>query len=50
LGAKSAGMLSVHFDPNQTHYVEIQSQDVDLVPDFSIKELAELETILQKLK
>jgi putative hydrolase of the HAD superfamily len=50
LGAKSAGMLSVHFDPNQTHYVEIQSQDVDLVPDFSIKELAELKTILQELK
>ena len=43
LGARITGMTSVHFNPNQTLYAEIQS-------DFSIKELRELEIILQKIK
>jgi putative hydrolase of the HAD superfamily len=42
-GAKRAGMTSVHFNPNQATYVEIE-------PDFSIKKLAELKIILQKIK
>ena len=50
LGAKRAGMISVHFNPNQTLYAEIQSQDTDFVPNFSIKELRDLEIILQKIK
>jgi putative hydrolase of the HAD superfamily len=43
LGAKNAGMISVHFNPNQTHYAEIR-------PNFSIKELTELKSILEKIK
>lgn len=43
LGARISGMTSVHFNPNQIFYTEIQ-------PDFSVKELTELETILQKTK
>jgi len=43
LGAKNAGMISVHFNPNQTRYAEIQ-------PNFSIKELAELKIILENIK
>jgi putative hydrolase of the HAD superfamily len=43
LGAKSAGMISVHFNPNQSFYDEIQ-------PNFSIKELNELKIILKKRK
>ena len=63
LGAKNAGMISIHFNPSQTRYSEIQSQDTvrqahrpersrrtDFVPDFFIKELTELEIILQKIK
>lgn len=50
LGAKNAGMISVHFNPNQTHYAEIRSQDTEFVPDFSIKELTELKIILDKIK
>jgi len=43
LGARITGMISVHFNPNQTSYTEIQ-------PDFSIKELTELEITLEKIK
>lgn len=43
LGAKNAGMVSVHFNPNHTPYAEIN-------PDFSIKKLTELKTILEKMK
>jgi putative hydrolase of the HAD superfamily len=43
LGARISGMTSVHFNPNQIFYTEIQ-------PNFSVKELTELETILQKTK
>jgi putative hydrolase of the HAD superfamily len=50
LGAKNAGMISVHFNPNQAHYAEIQSQDTEAVPNFSIKELTELKIILEKIK
>jgi putative hydrolase of the HAD superfamily len=50
LGAKRAGMISVHFSPKQSVPTEIQSQDADWVPDFSIKELNELEIVLQKIK
>jgi putative hydrolase of the HAD superfamily len=41
LGAKNAGMVSVHFNPDHTPYAEIN-------PDFSIKKLTELKTILEK--
>ncbi len=50
LGARRAGMVSVHFKPNQSSFAESQSQDTDLVPDFSIDELTELEIILRKTK
>jgi putative hydrolase of the HAD superfamily len=50
LGAKNAGMISIHFNPNQTHYAEIRSQDTEFVPNFSIKELTELKIILEKIK
>jgi putative hydrolase of the HAD superfamily len=43
LGAKNAGMVSVHFNPNHTPHTEIN-------PDFSIKELTELKNILEKIK
>lgn len=43
LGAKNAGMISVHFNPGQTFYEEIQ-------PDFSIKRLIELKTVLEKIR
>jgi putative hydrolase of the HAD superfamily len=43
LGAKNAGMMSVHYNPNRTSYAEIQ-------PDFSIRELAELKIILENIK
>ena len=50
LGAKRAGMTSVHFNPNQSSSAEIRSQDMNLVPDFSIRGLTELEIILGKIK
>jgi putative hydrolase of the HAD superfamily len=50
LGAKNAGMLSVHYDPNKTSHASIHSQDIRLAPDFSIKKLVELEVILNKIK
>jgi putative hydrolase of the HAD superfamily len=50
VGAKRAGMISVHFNPNQSSSAEIRSQDTDLLPDFSIKELTELEIILKIMK
>jgi putative hydrolase of the HAD superfamily len=50
LGAKNAGMLSVHYDPNKTSHASIHSQDIRLAPDFSIKKLMELEVILNKIK
>jgi putative hydrolase of the HAD superfamily len=43
LGAKNAGMHSVHFNPNNTPHEQI-------VPDFTIKHLGELNGILDKLK
>jgi putative hydrolase of the HAD superfamily len=43
LGAKNAGMISIHFNPNHSPYAEIN-------PDFSIKELTELKNILETIK
>jgi putative hydrolase of the HAD superfamily len=43
LGARITGVISVHFNPNQIFYRQIQ-------PDFSIKELIELKTLLAKTK
>ena len=43
LGAKRTGMTSVHFNPDQIAYAGIE-------PDFSIKKLAELKIVLQKIK
>jgi putative hydrolase of the HAD superfamily len=50
LGAKNAGMLSVHYDPDKTSHAPIRSQDIKLAPDFSIKKLMELGIILNKIK
>jgi putative hydrolase of the HAD superfamily len=50
LGANRAGMISVHLNPDRSFPAEIQSEDADLVPDFSVKELTELEIVLQKIK
>jgi putative hydrolase of the HAD superfamily len=43
LGAHRAGMISVHFSPDQNPGTEIQ-------PDFSMKELTELKTVLERIK
>jgi FMN phosphatase YigB (HAD superfamily) len=43
LGAKNAGMVSVHFNPNHTRYAEIN-------PDFCIKKLTELKIVLERIK
>jgi putative hydrolase of the HAD superfamily len=43
LGAKNTGMVSVHFNPSHTPYTKIN-------PDFSIRKLTELKTILEKIK
>lgn len=43
LGAKDAGMLSVHFSPDHIPYGQI-------APDFTIRHLKELEGILKNLK
>ncbi len=43
LGARITGMVSVHLNPNQTFYRQIQ-------PDFSVRRLIELKTILKKTK
>jgi putative hydrolase of the HAD superfamily len=43
LGAKNAGMQSVHLNPNNTPYEQI-------VPDFTIGHLYELKAILDKIK
>ncbi|MCJ7578767.1 MAG: HAD family hydrolase [candidate division Zixibacteria bacterium] len=50
LGAKNAGMISVHYNPNKTSYASIHSQDIRLAPDFSIKRLMELEIILNEIE
>jgi putative hydrolase of the HAD superfamily len=50
LGAKNAGMLSVHYNPIKTSHASSHSQDIRLAPDFSIKKLMELEIILNKIK
>ncbi len=43
LGAKRVGMVSVHFNPDQTPYLEIQ-------PNYSLEELTELKRILERIK
>ncbi|HEX7402230.1 MAG TPA: HAD family hydrolase [candidate division Zixibacteria bacterium] len=43
LGAKNAGMQSVHLNPDHTPYEQI-------IPDFTIEHLYELKVILDKLK
>jgi len=50
LGAKNAGMLSVHYHPDKTSHAAIHSQDTKFAPDFSIKKLTELGIILNKIK